>query len=232
RLFEPFDGVRAAIPGTHDIWMHGWNAESSWEIHEQRLPELFAAQGFHPLHIEPLRIGDVGVVGSMGWYDYSFRDDIGIALDVYATKAFPGTPRAVWGDRIYARFPFDDVELTHRLTDRLSAHLRDVGAASQVIGVVHHLVHRDLRPLHHFRSVMPIQWRFLNTFLGSDCLGEPLLAHPAVTQVFCGHVHRAKTLERAGKRLTSIGGDYRKKQLIEANEHRTISRRLFRAPVS
>lgn len=228
-LFDRFDGVRAAIPGNHDIWMNGWTASSSWEIHEDRLPDLLRRRGFHPLHVEPLRVGDTAFVGSMGWYDYSFRDDIGFDLATYATKVFPGPPRMLWGDRHFAKFPFGDVELTERLTHRLTEHVASVSNTRAVVGLVHHLVHRDLRPLHHFRAVIPVQWRFLNTFLGSDCLGVPLLASSQVTQVFCGHVHRAKTIERSGKRLTTVGGDYQKKQLVEATELKLVSRRLVRA---
>ena len=227
QLFEDFEGIKLAVPGNHDIWLSGWSETSSMIIHENRLPDLFFKHGFHPLHIEPRVIDGVAFVGSMGWYDYSFRDEIGIALHHYQKKSFPGTPRASWGDALFARWSLSDMELCDMLNARLAHHLMQVGTTPSVLAFVHHLVHRDLRPTHHFRWAIPTVWRFLNAFLGADCFGETLLKDERVKQVFCGHVHRAKTLPRNGVRLTTIGGDYKRKQLIETSLTKIHSRRLF-----
>ncbi len=67
----------------HDVWLTDKTQTHSWALHEQQWPEQFLAHGFHPLHLATLQVNDVAFVGSMGWYDYSFRDNLGIDLAHY-----------------------------------------------------------------------------------------------------------------------------------------------------
>lgn len=226
RLFANFPGHKLAVPGNHDIWLDDdWNAASSWELHDEHLPQTFAEEGFHPLHLRPYTMGDLAFVGSMGWYDYSFRDDIDVAYHCYETKTPPWAPMPIWSDARYARWPVDDPTLTAQLVERLKAQLRAVSRASQIVGLVHHVIDKSL--LIHPRSRVPPEWRFANAFLGSNQLGDTFRAHANVTQVFCGHIHMEREATLDHLRCTTVGGSYRDKQLLLATPTAVLEKRMF-----
>ncbi len=229
QLFDRFEGVKMAVPGNHDVWLNGWPTQSSWALHEDLLPRVFEAFGFHPLHLKPLLVdtpeGPLGFVGSMGWYDYSFRDDIGADLSHYRAKTPPWGEHPIWNDARYARFPdFDDESLCALLNERLAAQLAAV-EAPRVVALVHHLVTKAL--LVHPRFIVPRLWRFANAFLGSERLGDTLRADARVKQVFCGHIHMERSARWDHAHVTALGGDYLQKQLIRASAELTLDKRMF-----
>ncbi|MEO1270233.1 MAG: metallophosphoesterase, partial [Myxococcota bacterium] len=227
-LFSDTRGPTLAVPGNHDVWLTGWedHTDSSWELHEHLLPEAFQAHGVHPLHLKPFTLTSdddgeqVTFVGSMGWYDYSFRDDIGIELEAYQTKTPPWSSFPIWNDARFARFDQDDVALTRLLNTRLAQQLHDTPEQTPVVAAIHHLTSRRL--LVQPREMVPKRWRYANAFLGADCLGDTLVADPRVTQVFCGHIHMARHITVRGHRWSTIGSDYRTKQLIRATADRIV----------
>lgn len=221
-LFSGFRGAKMAIPGNHDIWVTDGRAKESWTLHEHVIPETFERHGFHPLHLRPLRLGDHAFVGSMGWYDYSFREDIGVELEHYVRKLYPDEPRVMWTDARFAKFELDDPALTRALDERLDAQLAEVADAKEVIALVHHLVTPDL--LVTPRALVPRHWRFANTFLGSTCFGDTIERYANVTQVFCGHIHRSKTVRRGERLMTTIGGSYKEKELVRASTRSILDR--------
>ncbi len=227
-LFEGFPGVKMAVPGNHDIWLQGYHSDNSWELHEEILPALFEAHGFHALHMAPLMLGQVGFVGSMGWYDYSFRDEIGVALKHYRSKTPPWSSWPLWNDATHAKFPFNDESLTHKLAQRLERHLHSLEQAQNVVAAIHHVVSKAL--LIHPRERVPKTWRFANAFLGAECFGDILRRDPRVHQIFCGHIHmmRRAILDRAA--CTCIASDYKKKELLLATPDRVLEARIFDRP--
>jgi 3',5'-cyclic AMP phosphodiesterase CpdA len=227
-LFQGFEGLKLAVPGNHDVWTKDEDHaphDASWTLHEEVLPQVFAQHGFHPLHLSPARLGGLVFVGSMGWYDYSFRDDIGIDLPHYQSKTPPWSLWPIWNDARYARFPFDDPALVELLHERLRAQLDHLDPAAQVVALVHHVVTKEL--LVHPRWMVPKEWRYANAFLGAERLGELLTGDPRVSQVFCGHIHRAKTVHRGACALTTVGGDYKQKQLLRATPAKLLEALLF-----
>jgi predicted phosphohydrolase len=219
-LFEEFEGTKLAVPGNHDIWVGQHSPADSWQVHEDLIPALLTEFGFHPLHAQPKVVGDVGFVGSMGWYDYSFRDDLGIDLGHYEAKVYPGMREPLWNDARHVKLSMTDAELTRLLTGRLHAQLAEVSDAKHVVALVHHVVTKRL--LFHPRVLVPRVWRFLNAFLGSEQLGGALAEDRRVTQVFCGHIHRARRLRHNGGTWSTIGSDYRTKELIHATPFEII----------
>lgn len=223
-LFADFPGAKLAVPGNHDVWLE-YEEGDSWALHEREVPDLFLRAGFHPLHLEPRTVGEVAFVGSMGWYDYSFRDDIGIELDWYEKKTLPGGHGPLWNDARYARFGCSDPELTEQLVTRLAAQVASVPPALEIVALIHHVATKEL--LVHPRSIVPMRWRFANAFLGSERFAELLGAAPAVRQIFCGHIHREKRVTRGVQHYTSIGGSYRHKQLVRATSRQIVEKRSF-----
>ncbi len=224
-LFRGFDGPRLAVPGNHDVWLTDRPTSDSWILHEEVLPEVFLGAGFHPLHIEPRVLGDVAFVGSMGWYDYSFRDDIGIPEDAYVTKIYPGHDEPLWNDARFARFPWTDEELTEKLAARLEAQLRATACAKRTFAIVHHLTSKRL--LVHPRAIVPRVWRFANAFLGSERLGDALRGAGRPIVAICGHVHMRAEHREAGVHHLTIGGDYKCKELLTVEADGEMTRQRF-----
>lgn len=71
RAFADVAEVRLAVAGNHDVWTpHG---QATGRRYRNALPALCRRYDFKLLDVEPVRVGDVGFVGGLGWYDYSLR---------------------------------------------------------------------------------------------------------------------------------------------------------------
>lgn len=221
-LFSGFPGKKLAIPGNHDVWVeHGGD---SWARFEG-LSRIMREAGFHPLEDEPIVHDGIGIVGTMGWYDYSFQDDLEIPLKVYRNKTYlEGGQTIAWGDACHVRWGFSDEEVTTYLVEKLEGHLRLVGEAREIIAILHHLPTKRL--LFHPRWLVPKQWRFFNAFLGSERFGQLLLTIPKLRHVICGHVHSSRTASIRGVQFRSIGSSYDAKHLLTL-ERGSCKERLF-----
>jgi len=226
RLFEGFPGRRYFVAGNHELWTApGGDALARLE---RELPEAVRQAGFHPLDVEPAVIGHVGLAGSVGWYDYSFRDHrLDIPLRFYRDKIAPGAaartpgfehllagaadvpPQALqigtrWMDGAHVRLPMSDEEFCGRLCARLDRHLAQLAPQCDTIVVgLHHVPFAELVPAQQRPN-----WAFASAFLGSAALGETLLRHPKVRHVFCGHTHAFGIVRRRGLVCTSVGCTY------------------------
>lgn len=77
--FNEINVPKFIIPGNHDVWVESKNAlkrgqDSGWK-YRIALPECARDFGFHYLPGQPFVLSDVGFAGSLGWYDYSLRDE-------------------------------------------------------------------------------------------------------------------------------------------------------------
>jgi predicted phosphohydrolase len=229
-LFESFPGVKLAVAGNHELWTVG--GQDSLYRYEMELGEAFRRNGFHYLDSGPKQVDGVAFVGTVGWYDYSFRPSVmKIPLRFYQNKIAPGAaahypkhrhlvehkddiPQAAWditcrwmdGERV--RLPVGDVEFTHIAVARLRGHLQEVQDSSdRIIVGMHHLPFADLIP----HTIIPAL-EFATGFLGSELLGETLLDFPKVSHVYCGHSHRGKTCHKGHMVCTAVGSTYREKR--------------------
>jgi len=211
KLFRRFRGTRFAIPGNHDIWVDPGDDSAD---RFNRLTTVFEKHGFIRLDNRPYLIGRTAFVGNMGWYDYSFRDDIGVDEEAYRLKSYPGRISISWADKQYVRWQYDDQEVTERLVVRLREDLEvAAGLADRIIVAMHHLPVKRL--LVHPRWLVPKHWRFANAFLGSERFGAEILRHKdKVESVFCGHVHHHARAVVEGVEFVSNGGDYNEKSLL------------------
>ncbi len=210
-LFSHFPGRKLAIAGNHDVWVEEGGDDDSWARY-QRLPNLMREAGFRSLEEEPVIIGGIGVVGSMGWYDYSFRDDIGIANAAYRSKIYPGERGPLWSDAHRVRWGFTDEQMVGFQLRRLERHLTDLKNVGEILAVIHHLPTKKL--LFHPRFLIPKHWRFANAFLGSECFGQLLLETPNVRHVISGHIHASRSARIGNIIFRTIGSDYVAKTLL------------------
>ncbi|MBI4578779.1 MAG: metallophosphoesterase [Planctomycetes bacterium] len=229
-LFDSFAGRKLFVPGNHDIWTTPDG--SSLDRYQRVLPEICREAGFHMLDVEPVVLGNVGLVGCMGWYDFSFRPrELGIPLRFYQEKIAPGAAARMdryahllesthdvpeetlrmgtrWLDGEYVHLPMTDEEFCGLLLRRLDEHLARVVEMCETIVVgLHHVPFRELMPLNDNPT-----WAFGRAFLGSEALGELLLRHPKVRHVYCGHTHKAGQTTRGRIQCINTGCTYTEKR--------------------
>jgi 3',5'-cyclic AMP phosphodiesterase CpdA len=196
-LFAAIDVPKFFVPGNHDVWIEtasGRLIDSRTKFSEL-IPEACRKAGFHDLGAEPVVIGDVGFVGSLGWYDYSFADArLQLDEDDYWRGRYGDE---IWWDRKMTYWVRDaagepgsrermrDPEVCAELAGRLREHLLAIEErARTIVAVVHTLpffvgIERSDPPF------------YLDAYTGSARLGDLLDEHPKVERCIHGHKHRS-----------------------------------------
>jgi 3',5'-cyclic AMP phosphodiesterase CpdA len=223
-------GPKLFVPGNHELWTL---EPDSYALFKKELPRRVRALGWHWLEDEPFVADRVAIVGTLGWYDYSFaQSDLGIPLRFYQAKVSPGaagyfgqhsnllnpsddvSPKALefaarWNDGRFVKLHRTDEEFLDELLIKLRAHLDIVSKRDDVdsiLAAIHHLPFRELLP--PSRSA---QWDFTKAYLGSEKIGQLLLQYPRVSHVYCGHSHFGAQADIGHLRAVNIGSGYRHK---------------------
>jgi predicted phosphohydrolase len=220
-----FPGPKLFLAGNHELWTKGPDSQA---IFTDQLPARVRALGWHWLETEPFIAGNVAIMGSMGWYDYSFAAErLGIPRRFYAAKVSPGAAErdsafahlfepsedipaigrqtiARWNDGKFVKLGRSDEEFLQEILDRLSSQLTALADVPTIIACTHHVPFRELLPPPH-----SIQWDFAKAFLGSERLGQLLLTAPNVKHAYCGHSHLPMDAQIGHIRAINIGSGYR-----------------------
>jgi predicted phosphodiesterase len=220
-----FTGPKLFVAGNHELWTQG---DDSHAIFTEELPRRVRALGWQWLETEPFVSGDVGIVGSVGWYDYSFAQaNLGIPRRFYEHKISPGAaarfeeheslfipnddipPAAMeifarWNDGRYVKLGRRDEVFLDEILVRLGSQLESMRAKRHVIAAIHHLPFRELLP-----PPRTAQWDFAKAYLGSEAIGQLLRRYDNVTQVFCGHSHFPAEAQVGAIRAVNVGSGYR-----------------------
>ena len=226
-----FDGPRLLLAGNHELWTAG---PDSYGLFTRDLPRRARELGWQWLETEPFAPpgGDVAVVGSVGWYDYSFAADyLGIPRRFYEHKISPAAAErfsefahllertddigavgrqtaARWNDGRHVKLGRSDGQFLDECVERLEGHLSSpaVSSARTVVAAIHHGPFRELLPggRHEQRD-------FAKAFLGSGRIGETLLRHPNVRHAFCGHSHFAAEAQVGHVHAVNVGSGFRRK---------------------
>jgi 3',5'-cyclic AMP phosphodiesterase CpdA len=230
QLFDGFAGRKFFVAGNHELWAAP--GESSLDRYERTLPEICRQTGFHDLDLEPVVLGNVGLVGSVGWYDYSFRPaNLNIPMRFYEAKIAPGAASRTeryshllatdhdvppdtlrigtrWMDGEHVRLPMSDPEFCDYLLDRLRRHLDQVAPhCERIVAALHHVPFREL-----VRGNPNPSWAFAEAYLGSEAFGQVLVEQPKVRHVFCGHTHQAGRITRGHLECINTGCTYMEKR--------------------
>jgi len=220
-----FAGPKLFVAGNHELWTR---RDNSYVLFKDELPRRLRSLGWQWLQGEPFVAGDVAIVGSLGWYDYSFApDDLGIPRRFYENKISPGAAErfaeyahllrktddvspharqvlARWNDGKFVKLGRSDEQFLAELIDGLREQLAIVSACRTVVAAVHHVPFEELLP-----PSRGAQWDFARAYLGSAKIGQMLLAYPNVRQVFCGHSHFPSEAQIGPASATNIGSGYR-----------------------
>jgi hypothetical protein len=200
-----FSGTKLFVPGNHELWTR---ASDSYDLFTQVLPQRVQALGWHWLQAKPFIADEVAIVGSLGWYDYSFaQENLGIPARFYEAKISPGAAErfeeyaslfgrtddippharevmARWNDGKFVALQRSDVEFVDEMLAMLESQLDALRDHPRVVAAIHQLPFRELLP-----PPRTAQWDFAKAYLGSEKIGQLLLRYPNVREVFCGHSH-------------------------------------------
>jgi predicted phosphodiesterase len=227
-----FAGPKLFVAGNHELWTHG---QDSYAIHTTELPRRVRELGWRWLEGDPFVAGnDLAIVGSIGWYDYSFaQSNLQIPQRFYRHKVSPGaaghlaeyqhllddpaddlTPQALsvvgrWNDGRFVKLHRDDEQFLHELTARLNRQLHALEHVRTIVAATHHLPFRELLPPSH-----TTQWDFAKAYLGSDAIGGTLLRHKNVRHAFCGHSHFPAESTVGPIHAVNVGSGYRAKKFL------------------
>jgi len=179
---------KLVVAGNHDLWMDN-DGENSIEKYRYILPKLAKENGFIYLGLEPYVTGNVGFVGTCGWYDYSFRNerlDREIPAKAYKTKKLGGRR---WMDGVYCNWSsMEDAEVTAIMNESLKRQIVKVGdTVDHLVVVLHHVPFRELLTYKNDAS-----WDFLNAFTGNSRTAKIIRSSPKVKFVLYGHTHERK----------------------------------------
>lgn len=183
----------AVLAGNHDVWRDDDAKIGSEALWSERLREATRALGAWWLEDHSPRFGDVAVVGSMAWYDYS-----GVDRTVRATPAQCAVAKRMFNnDAVWIDWPWSDVELATKLADGLVARLLSAVADPTVRSVVV-VTHVPIVEEQMVRRPEDPRWGFSNAYFGHLTLGERVVREPKVRAIVSGHTHCAvrATLER------------------------------------
>lgn len=225
-----FPGPRLFVAGNHELWTHG---PDSHENFRQSLPRRVRQLGWHWLQSQPFVADGVAIVGSVGWYDYSFaQENLGIPRRFYAAKVSPGAAEhlpqhtsllaktddlppharqvvARWNDGQFVKLHRSDEQFLEELLSELESQLDSLRGVHHVIAAVHHLPFAQLLPPSH-----SAQWDFAKAYLGSGRIGDLFLRYTNLRQVLCGHSHFPAEARVGHIHAINIGSGYRSKKFL------------------
>ena len=233
RLFQAFPGKKFLVIGNHCLWVS--EGGDSFRRYTEEIPKVAEEEGWHVLDHRPAVIEGVGFVGSVGWYDYLFKDpSLNVPERFYTAKVGPGMARFLeryydlvanrndllpehfnitsrWMDGVYIRWDFTDEEFASFTAEKLREHIEAIRSdVRTILAVTHHVPFSKMV----YRKQGDSSWNFANAFQGSPKLGEVLKAEPKVKFVVCGHVHKPQELQLDGRFLWNVGSGIRRKRLL------------------
>jgi predicted phosphodiesterase len=223
-----FAGPRLFVAGNHELWTTRYDSHA---IYTTELPHRVRQMGWRWLEDEPFVTPELAIVGSVGWYDYSFAEPaLGIPRRFYENKISPGAARqlgefdelldeshedltarsmktiARWNDGKFVKLAGrSDEQFLDELLRRLETQLVEIDQTKPVIAAIHHLPFAQLLPPRSAR------WDFAKAYLGSGRIGELLLKYPNVRMSISGHSHFPADVMVDHIHAVNIGSGYRKK---------------------
>jgi len=171
------------VAGNHDIWFEEGKSPTSIEKYSKYVGEICTENRFKHLSDFPHIDGNIAFVGSIGWYDYSFRrPELEIPLENYEQKEYRG---AVWYDLFKIDWGYSDVEAVDLFNSKLEYDLSTLpGNISKIVYVSHHLPFQNLTM---YKDRLP--WDFHSAFMGAQSTGRILEDDGRVVLSISGHSH-------------------------------------------
>jgi putative phosphoesterase len=184
-LFKLYvDGcINLYVAGNHDIWFEQDRGLSSLEKYSHTIGNICKKHGWIHLPDQPYIMESTAFVGSLGWYDYSFRcDNLQIPEEAYEEKQYGD---AVWYDVFNVDWNLTDKEATDLFNRKIEYDLSLV--PDEVDGIVFVSHHLPFKELTLYKQRLP--WDFFSAYMGAVSTGKILLEDNRVFLTISGHSH-------------------------------------------
>ena len=222
-----FSGPKLFVAGNHELWTA---RPDSYRLFTDELPRRCANLGWQWLNSRPFVAESIAIVGSLGWYDYSFAPaHLGIPRRFYEHKVSPGVAEryeeyalllsptsdispaareifARWNDGTHIKLGRTDEQFLAELLAMLENQLQSLKEIPRIVAAIHCVPFAQLLPPSH-----STQWDFARAYLGSEKIGELLSRYANVHQVLCGHSHFPVETQIGSIHAINIGSGYRAK---------------------
>ncbi|MGY5854406.1 MAG: metallophosphoesterase [Candidatus Thorarchaeota archaeon] len=184
------------VAGNHDVWFEEEIGLGTLEKYSKVVGEVCKEEGFSHLPDGPYVNEDIAFIGSMGWYDYSFKsEDLNIDDEHYEKKQFQGS---YWRDYYCVDWGFSDKDATQLLNEKIQYDLNLLPeSVNRVVFVSHHL---PFQALTLYKNKLP--WDFFSAFMGATSTGNVLQNDERVILSISGHSHIRNLLKR--EHMTAI----------------------------
>ena len=178
--------AKVYVPGNHDVWFEDGKGPGSLEKYATSLDRVCKEYDFTYLPNSPFVKDDTAFIGSIGWYDYSFRrPELEIPEENYLHKEYHGS---VGYDIFKIDWDYSDLEATNLFNQKVEYDLNTLPEnITQVIFVSHHLPFKELTV---YKDRLP--WDFYSAFMGAISTGKILLQDKRVVLSISGHSHVRK----------------------------------------
>ncbi len=193
-----FKGPKLAFLGNHELKSL---ENSTLENYLDEMNDLFSKYNFHLLDKEPFIYQNVGFIGNVGWYDYSFYDG-----DYY--KDNPDKEKFFF----YTQFKTGKLtpqEFLKNCFERVKQHHSTiVDKCDKIVLGVHHIGFKEFLRLDAYYP------KSLHGGMGSKQIAE-LYMLPKVVWGICGHTHRSKRINYNGIDIDNVSSDANQQFLIK-----------------
>lgn len=236
KLFSGFPGRVCAILGNHDIW---FSKPESLDTRQRinAFADAFTELGYHWLDKGAFVKEGVAIVGSMGWYDYSFKDpSLGFGDDIYRTKRLNSFEPCFYRDGDFVNWNTTDTKVVERQCVKMRAQLDCLSGneeVSHVFAALHHCPTEELLrprfvPVWAKCLVIPKKWRLLHAFAGAQRFSDLFQQYRKVKRVACGHIHLSRRRRIGHQDYLSCGSTYNQKEVRFFDpKHGSVKRKTF-----
>jgi predicted phosphohydrolase len=180
-FFADMDCPRLVLAGNHDVWSGEHSSQALWD---HLLEDAARTAGYVWLERESFHLGNLGICGTLGWYDYSARDpDLTVTEQDYFINKGMFNNDGNYVDWAYTDQEFSD-QILRAFAQRLVA-LSQNPTISQILAVTH------VPPFEEnlVRKPGDFAWNFCTAYAANLTLGKVLTRFRKVTHVVSGHTH-------------------------------------------
>ena len=122
----------ACLAGNHDLWSMYWRAYAqdskhgydtlncSYHIYDEFIPEICEDLGVTYLEKDNIVLGNWGIVGSLAWYDYSYKH---ASFNLMPDEYFYLQKKNFNNDGNFLNLSYNDVEFSKLIQDRFNQNI-------------------------------------------------------------------------------------------------------------
>jgi predicted phosphodiesterase len=220
--FSSLEIPKLYVAGNHDIWSQKslidspYKSLDSLEIYTSVLPEICKKTGFHYLDQEPFVTNRVGIIGNIGWYDFSFFSPV----EPHVSKSLTFVRRSSNQQFLWSEMRYEDLASKqlwandeHHNPIRICAwndlfyikwpkSMDDIDFCHMCYSTINQQFQEIDSSIDHllflshyvlFENCIcrysSYEKEFYNAYRGCKFLGDFVVMHPKLRKVLCGHTH-------------------------------------------